>query len=92
MELTAKGREGRATPFESLTSSFQGTASASILLSVFEAELQALLQIVQSERSGALSESLIRRFAVAEDTFQDIEEGFGRIQLLMMMLSDSLVK
>lgn len=93
MELTAKGpQEGGGSPFDATTLTFQGQASSAIILMVFEAELRSLLDLLDGSRSAASSEALIRRFAAAEDTFKDIQEGFSRIQLLMMMLSDKLIK
>jgi hypothetical protein len=77
-------------PFRANTSSFQAQALTEIMLNTFEAELDALVELAAIDRRSAASEALIRRYMTAEEVYKDIEGGFRRIQLKMLMLSDKL--
>ena len=60
------------------------------MLTTFESELDALLDLLGEDRKKAASEALIRRYVVAEEVYNEIQEGVDRIQLKMMMLFDKL--
>ena len=63
-----------------------------IMLNTFEAELDALFDLLGQDRRAATSEALIRRYATAEEVYAELEEDYRRIQLKMLMLSDTLAK
>lgn len=92
MKLTASGEPKTSKPFEAQTPSFQAEAMSHIMLSTFEAEIDALMALLDESRRAASSEALIRRYATAEDIFSEIGESYKRIELKMMLLSDKLTE
>jgi hypothetical protein len=77
-------------PFRASSPAFKAEAFTDIMLSTFEAELDSLAELIGADRRAASTEALLRRYMTAEEVYQDIEEGFRRIQLKMLMLSDKL--
>lgn len=92
MRLEAKGEVRLSKPFEAHTPSFQAEAMSHIMLSTFEAEIDALIDLLGENRKAAVTEALIRRYATAEEVYEQIDESFRRIQLKMLMLSDKLTE
>lgn len=92
MQLTAKGNPGGNIPFHASTPSFQAEALTEIMLSTFETEIDALFELLATDRRAATSEALIRRYATAEEVFNALDESYRRIQLKMMMLQDKLAE
>lgn len=92
MKLTASGAPKTSTPFEAHTPSFQAEAMSHIMLSTFESEIDALMALLDESRRAVTSEALIRRYATAEEVFEDIGESYRRIELKMMLLSDKLTE
>ncbi len=91
MELTVESdRNGSGDPSNATILGFQAEAEARIMLTTFESELDALLDLLGEDRKKAASEALIRRYVVAEEVYNEIQEGVDRIQLKMMMLFDKL--
>lgn len=91
MQLTAKGQSSEPS-FRANTPSFRAEAMTEIMLKTFEAELDALLDLVGQDRRAATSEAMIRRYSTAEEVFAVLEGDYRRIQLKMLMLSDTLTE
>ncbi len=91
MKLVAENKPQGSDPFNANTPSFKAEAEAEIMLTTFESELDALIEIVGDDRKKASSEALIRRYATAERVFEDLQKGIGRIELKMLVLQDRLV-
>ncbi len=90
MELVVESTPKGSDSLHPTTPSFQAEAEAQIMLTTFESELDALLDLLNEDRKKAVSEALIRRYVTAERIYKDMEEGVQRIELKMMMLSDKL--
>ncbi len=92
MKLVAESKPQGSDPFNANTPSFKAEAEAEIMLTTFESELDALIEMVGEDRKGASSEALIRRYATAEHVLENLQEGIGRIELKMLVLQDRLVE
>ncbi len=92
MKLVAESKPTGSTPFNASTPSFRAEAEAEIMLTTFEMELDALMEMFGEDRKQATSEALIRRYATAERVFDNLQEGVGRIELKMLVLQDQLVE
>lgn len=92
MKLVAESKPQGSDPFNANTPSFKAEAEAEIVLTTFEAELDALIEIADDDRKKASSEALIRRYATAERVYGSLQEGVGRIELKMLVLQDRLVE
>lgn len=92
MKLVAESKPKGSDPFNANTPSFKAEAEAEIVLTTFESELDALIEIVGDDRKSASSEALIRRYATAERVYDNLQEGVGRIELKMLMLQDRLME
>jgi len=90
MRLVAESSARLSVPFEASTPSFKAEAEAEIMLKTFEEELDGLLNMVDSERTAALSDALIRRYVTAEEIYKNVGESWDRIEVKMVMLSDRL--
>lgn len=93
MRLTATRQSGEYNlddPFRASTPGFQAEAFTDIMLSTFEAELDSLADLLDTDRRAASTEALLRRYMTAEEIYTNLEEEFRRIQLKMLMLSDKL--
>ena len=77
-------------PLRASTPAFRAEAFTDIMLSTFEAELDSLTELLETDRRAATTEALLRRYMTAEEVYEGIEESFRRIQLKMLMLSDKL--
>lgn len=77
-------------PFRASSPAFKAEAFTNIMLSTFEAELDALVDLIDTDRRAASTEALLRRYMTAEEVYEDIEKRFTRIQLKMLMLGDKL--
>lgn len=92
MRLIASGEPKTSKPFEAQTPSFQSEAMSRIMLSTFEAEIDALISLLGEDRRAAASEALIRRYATAEEVFDQVGDSYRRIELKMIMLADKLTE
>ena len=92
MKLVADSQPQGSDPFKANTPSFKAEAEAEIMLTTFESELDALIEMVGDDRKKASSEALIRRYATAERVYENLHEGIGRIELKMLVLQDRLVE
>ena len=92
MKLVAESKPTGSVPFDANTQSFRAEAEAEIMLTTFESELDALIEIMGDDRKKASSEALIRRYATAERVYENLQEGVSRIELKMLVLQDRLVE
>lgn len=92
MKLTTESEPQGSDPFNANTPSFRAEAEAEIMLTTFEAELDALIEMLGEDRKRAVSEALIRRYATSERIYENLQTSIGRIELKMLMLEDRLVE
>lgn len=91
MKLVTEGKPHGSDPLNANTPSFKAEAEAEIMLTTFEAELDALIDMLGEDRKRAVSEALIRRYATSERIYENLRESIGRIELKMLILEDRLV-
>ncbi len=92
MKLEAESKPIGSDPLHANTPSFRAEAEAEIMLTTFEGEIDALIEMLGEDRSRAVSEALIRRYATAERIYADLQTSIGRIELKMLILEDRLVE
>ncbi len=92
MKLVAESKPIGSNPFNANTPSFKAEAEAEIMLTTFEEELDALIDMLGEDRKRAVSEALIRRYATSERIYDNLQVSIGRIELKMLMLEDRLVE
>ena len=67
---------------------FAASALPAIMMNSFEHEVDALLSFIEEERNPAVSEAIIRRYATAEEIWEELQEQQRRIALKMEMLGN----
>ena len=92
MKLTTEAKPTGSDPFNANTPSFRAEAEAEIMLTTFEGEIDALIEMVGEDRKLAVSEALIRRYATTERIYENLKASIGRIELKMLVLEDRLVE
>ncbi len=92
MKLVTEGKPTGSDPLNANTTSFKAEAEAEIMLTTFEGELDALIEMLGEDRNKAVSEALIRRYATAERIYENLRASIGVIELKMLMLEDRLVE
>lgn len=72
------------------TPAFKAEAFSEIMLTMFEAELDALIDLIETKRNAASTEALLHRFISADKVWADIDASHGRLQLKMLLISDMM--
>lgn len=66
-------------------------AETLLMLSVFENELDALLEKLEGSQSNPFGEDLMRRYQMVSEMYDELDATHSRVALKMRMVSDRVV-
>lgn len=67
-------------------------ATSRMILAAFEAELDSLIELIESERNPSTVDAIFKRFSSAQELYADLAESMSRVDLKVRMAGARLVE